>query len=270
MINLHNPLPRRLFLASWLLSALIVGSVIFALSVEYPEPCPYYQNNRVDVHPVIEVGAPPEELSRHAVPVDEHDPGCQFEHDGELETLPVLRPVEHCPAPGTFRVVFETTAGDFTIEVYRHWAPLGADRLHYLAAHGFYDDVAFYRSIEDFVVQFGIHADPQIDQTWRKARFADDPVSRTNERGTVSFAHSGTDSRSTQLFINRADNEYLDVLENAPVAKVIDGMDVVDELYSGYGDAVSHHQPEIQRQGNAFLKSQYPNLDYVVSTRVEY
>src|SRR5215469_10139580 len=139
-------------------------------------------------------------------------------------------------APADFKAMFTTTAGDFTVEVHRDWAPLGADRFYNLVRRGFFTNASFFRVVPGFVVQFGLNADPAINKAWHQATIKDDPVTQTNKRGALVFATSGPNSRTTQLFINFADNGRLDRMGFAPFAEVIEGMDVVDKIYSGYGE----------------------------------
>ncbi|MDZ7341939.1 MAG: peptidylprolyl isomerase, partial [candidate division KSB1 bacterium] len=140
-------------------------------------------------------------------------------------------------APEKFQIKFETSQGDFVIEVYRDWSPHGADRLYYLAKHHFYDGVRFFRVIDGFMAQFGYHGDPAVSRVWMAKPIPDDPVKQSNLRGFVTFAKSALpNSRTTQLFINYGDNSRLDPMGFAPVGKVIAGMEVVDRLYSGYGE----------------------------------
>ncbi|MFW6193566.1 MAG: peptidylprolyl isomerase [Gemmatimonadota bacterium] len=182
---------------------------------------------------------------------------------------PLFRPASEAmrrTAPDTFRVRFGTTAGSFTIEAYRAWAPRGADRFHNLARHGFYEGARFFRVIEGFVAQFGLSGRPRLDLAWRSARIEDDSVRRSNERGTVSFASSGDNSRTTQLFVNLADNPRLDGMGFAPIGRVVEGMEVVDDLYAGYEEPPA--QPRIVRDGNAFLDEEFPELDVIESVEV--
>jgi peptidyl-prolyl cis-trans isomerase A (cyclophilin A) len=166
-------------------------------------------------------------------------------------------------APAVYRVKFETSAGDFVIEVTRAWAPNGADRFYNLVRHGFYDDVRFFRVIPNFVVQFGINGDPQISARWRNATMPDDPVKGSNKPGTITFATAGPNSRTTQVFVNYGNNASLDQQGFAPFGRVASGMPVVQRINQQYGDAPSRNQVLIQAQGNAYLKATYPNLDYV-------
>lgn len=164
----------------------------------------------------------------------------------------------------TYRVKFTTTKGDFVVAVYRDWAPLGADRFKELVEMRFYDGCKFFRVVKGFVVQFGIHKDPAVSAMWRDRRIEDDPVKVSNTRGKITFATSGPNSRTTQVFINYGDNSRLDAMGFAPFGEVVEGMDVVDQLYAEYGEAPSQQQAEIQAQGNAFLEEQYPLLDAVI------
>lgn len=176
-------------------------------------------------------------------------------------------------APDVFQVRFETSEGDFIVEVHKAWAPNGADRFHNLVSNGYYDGVRFFRVIEGFMAQFGIHGDPQVSSRWTDATISDDPVVRSNTRGTLSFAMTGQpNSRSAQVFINFGDNANLDELGFAPFAEVVEGMDVVDQLYSGYGEGAPSgrgpSQAQVQAEGNRYLESQFPELDYIVGTSI--
>lgn len=170
-------------------------------------------------------------------------------------------------APEQFNVVFETSKGKFTVEVHRSWAPKGADRFYNLVRGGFYDENRFFRIVPNFVVQFGLPADPVVSAVWQTANIPDDPVTQTNGVGYLTFATAGPNTRTTQLFINLVDNARLDGMGFAPFGKVIDGMPVVNSLYAGYGERPN--QGMITQQGNAYLKSQFPNLDYVVRATVQ-
>jgi peptidyl-prolyl cis-trans isomerase A (cyclophilin A) len=188
-----------------------------------------------------------------------------------------LRPLLDPPhateqAPDRFRVRFETTKGPFVIDVTRAWAPRGADRFYNLVRVGYYDDVAFFRVIENFMVQFGIHGDPAVNAAWRQARIPDDAVTQSNKRGMVTYAMAGPDTRTTQLFINFRDNAGLDGQGFAPFGRVVEGLPVVDSLYSGYGEGapsgMGPEQGRAQGEGNAYLKSRFPKLDFVKTARL--
>lgn len=176
-------------------------------------------------------------------------------------------------APGQFRVTFETTRGPFTVEVVREWAPLGADRFYNLIKAGFFNDTAFFRVIDGFVVQFGIGGDPKVNAQWKEANIADDPVKESNRRGSISFAMAGPNTRTTQMFINLADNVRLDQMGFAPVGRVAQGMDVVDSLYSDYGegepDGGGPSQDRINEEGNPYLRENFPKLDFIVEAKLD-
>jgi len=171
-------------------------------------------------------------------------------------------------APATYKVKFETSKGDFIVQVHRRWASRGADRFYNLVKNGYYDEVRFFRVIDDFMVQFGISGDPEVNAVWRQASILDDPVRESNRRGTITFATSGRNSRTTQVFINFKDNGPLDRQGFAPFGEVIDGMEtVVDQIYSGYGEGAPRgsgpSQHQLQSQGNDYLVAEFPRLDYV-------
>ena len=175
-------------------------------------------------------------------------------------------------APATFRAAFETSSGEFVIEVTRELAPNGADRLYTLVKNGYYDGVRFFRVIDGFMAQFGIHGDPRINAAWRAATITDDPVVESNVRGSVSFATSGPDSRTTQLFINYIDNVNLDDMGFSPVGRVVEGMEVVDQLHGGYGEGpprgTGPYQAQMHAQGNEYLDAEYPDLDHIITARI--
>lgn len=175
-------------------------------------------------------------------------------------------------APEEYEIRFTTTQGEFTVAVDRQWAPHGADRLYHLVNIGFFEDVAFFRVIENFMAQFGLHGEPEVNAAWRNAEIPDDEVTRSNKRGKLTFATRGPDSRTTQLFINLTDNANLDDMGFSPVGEVADGMDVVDQLYDGYGEGAPRGQgpaqQRIQQQGNDYLRENFERLDYVESAVV--
>jgi len=177
------------------------------------------------------------------------------------------------PAPAVFKAKFATTKGDFVIEVHRDWAPRGADRFYNLVKLGFFDDAAFFRAINGFMVQFGIHGSPQVSAKWRDANIPDDPAAgQSNKRGAVTFATAGPNTRTTQLFINYGDNANLDGMGFTPFGLVVEGMDVVDNLYKGYGEGAPQgrgpDQGRLQSEGNAYLKQDFPQLDYIKTARL--
>lgn len=165
-------------------------------------------------------------------------------------------------APDTFKAKFETTAGDFVIEVHREWSPNGADRFYELVKNGLYDDNKFFRVVPGFMVQFGINGDPKVAAKWKNATIKDDGVIRSNKKGFVTFAKSGLpNSRTSQVFINYKDNTFLDSQGFSPFGQVVEGMDVVDRINSQYGEKPD--QGRIQAQGNEYLNASFPKLDGV-------
>lgn len=175
-------------------------------------------------------------------------------------------------APDSFKVNFDTTKGKFVVEVTRAWSPNGADRFYNLVKLGFYDDVAFFRVLDGFVAQFGIHGDPNVMKAWRDAKITDDAVTQTNKRGSVVFATGGPNTRTTQLFINYGNNANLDGMGFSPFGTVTEGMEVVDSLYKDYGEGAPRgmgpDQGRLQEGGNAYLKENFPKLDYVKTATI--
>jgi peptidyl-prolyl cis-trans isomerase A (cyclophilin A) len=175
-------------------------------------------------------------------------------------------------APDTFVVRVRTSAGDVVIQVNRDWAPLGAQRFYNLVRNGYYDGVRFFRVIPGFMAQFGIHGVPAVDEAWTDQQIPDDPVRHPNERGTLTFAKAGPDSRTTQLFINYRDNTRLDGEGFAPIGRVIEGMEVVDRLYGEYGEtapggAGPAHTCMLSL-GNRYLERRFERLDSIVATTI--
>jgi peptidyl-prolyl cis-trans isomerase A (cyclophilin A) len=172
---------------------------------------------------------------------------------------------EHAPA--TFKAKFTTTKGDFVVEVTRAWAPLGADRFYNLVKNHFFDGAAFFRVLPGFVAQFGLNAKPEISRVWASATIKDDPVTQSNLEGYLTFATAGPNTRTTQLFINLADNRNLDGMGFSPFGKVIEGMDVVQQFYSGYGEgAPGGHGPDqgrVTNEGKEYLDKDFPLLDSI-------
>jgi peptidyl-prolyl cis-trans isomerase A (cyclophilin A) len=169
-------------------------------------------------------------------------------------------------APERFTVRLETTQGDLHVDVHRSWSPRGADRFYNLVKLGFYEDVALFRVIAGFVAQTGLHGDPAVNALWRTARIEDDPVAQSNVPGMVSFAMSGKNSRTTQFFINLGNNANLDSMGFSPFGRVRE-LDVLAKLHSGYGEGApggnGPAQNRIQREGNRYLKAEFPQLDYI-------
>ena len=176
-------------------------------------------------------------------------------------------------APNTYKAKFVTSKGTFVIQVHRDWAPHGADRFYNLVKAGFYNDARFFRVIDGFMVQFGISGNPDVSAAWTNATIPDDPVRESNARGTVTFATAGPNTRTTQVFINFNNNAGLNGQGFAPFGKVISGMDVVDSLYKGYGEGAPRgngpNQGLIKMQGNAYLVTQFPKLDFIKKATIE-
>jgi peptidyl-prolyl cis-trans isomerase A (cyclophilin A) len=169
-------------------------------------------------------------------------------------------------------VKFTTTKGDFVVQVNRAWAPIGADRFYNLVKHHFYDDASFFRVLPGFVVQFGLSANPQVSKVWQDATIKDDRVTQSNKPGFLTFATAGPNTRTTQIFINLGDNAQLDSMGFAPFGQVTSGMDVVQKLYSGYGEgAPSGRGPDqgtITSQGKPYLDKGFPNLDSIKTATI--
>lgn len=176
------------------------------------------------------------------------------------------------PAPDSFKVAFETSKGNFTVVAHRDWAPRGVDRFYHLVELGFFNDARFFRVLRGFMAQFGMNGDPRVTAAWEPLTIADDPVKQKNTRGMVSFAMGGPNTRTTQLFINYADNTNLDGMGFAPIGQVVDGMSVVDSLYADYGegapDGAGPSQERIAAEGNAYLTRDFPKLDFIKSARI--
>lgn len=178
-------------------------------------------------------------------------------------------------APDEFEVLFHTSVGDFVVRVNRAWAPIGADRFYNLVVNKFYEQTRFFRvapgrGADRFVVQWGIHGEPSVNSAWRRAREAkitDDPVAQSNTRGRLTFAMSGPNSRTTQLFISYGDNSFLDGMGFSVFGEVIDdGMAVVEKINGEYAERPD--QGRIQSEGNAYLAQDFPKLDYIIETTV--
>ena len=171
-------------------------------------------------------------------------------------------------APETFKVKIATTKGDMIVAVTRAWSPNGADRFYNLVKIGYYDDTAFFRIVNGFMAQIGIHGDPAVNAKWRPATIPDDPsAGQSNKPGYVTFAKTGMpNSRTTQIFINFGDNAGLDGQGFTPFGRVVDGTPVLGALNLEYGE--SPDQGMIQAQGNAYLKANFPRLDYIKSARI--
>jgi len=175
-------------------------------------------------------------------------------------------------APKTFKVKFETTKGDFVIDVNREWSPKGADRFYSMVEAKFFKDIAIFRAIDGFMFQFGIHGDPKISKAWKRATIDDDESvdGVSNVAGYISFATSGKDSRTTQMFVNLGDNGRLDGMGFTPFGKVVEGMEVVKKVETKYGENNRREniQGNFQSKGNEYIKEKFPDIDYIKSVTV--
>ena len=170
-------------------------------------------------------------------------------------------------APAKFRVKFATTKGDFVLECTREWAPKGVDRFYNLVKIGYYKDIAIFRAIDGFMFQFGIHGDPKVSKVWREAKIDDDPSFKnvSNQAGYITYATAGRDTRTTQLFINLGDNSGLDTRGFVPFGKVVSGMDIVKKVNTEYGENHRRVQGRFQAEGNAYIKEEFPKIDFIKS-----
>lgn len=170
-------------------------------------------------------------------------------------------------APATYKVKFDTSAGEFIVTVTRAWAPLGADRFYNLVKNGFYDGTRFFRVVPNFMVQFGINGDPDIQRNWVNANIKDDPAGvKSNARGYITFANRGPNSRSTQVFINFKSNAFLDK-QFMPFGEVTMGMTAVDKINAEYREEPDQNQ--IQNNGNRYLTKAFPRLDFIKKATIE-
>jgi cyclophilin family peptidyl-prolyl cis-trans isomerase len=193
--------------------------------------------------------------------------GCSKSPSAEATTQPEK-------VPDVYRVKFDTSKGPFVIEVHREWAPFGADRFYEVVKSGFYNNARFFRVLKGFIVQWGISGDPDLNAKWINMTIPDDPVKQPNTSGMVTFAKGGPASRTTQVFINLADNSsQLDAMGFAPFGRVVEGMNVVYQLYGGYGEGAPQgagpDQNMIQARGNQYLEEHYPRLDFIKTATIE-
>jgi peptidyl-prolyl cis-trans isomerase A (cyclophilin A) len=174
--------------------------------------------------------------------------------------------------PDIFRVKFQTSQGDFVVEARRAWAPHGVDRFHELLRMHYFDQSRFFRVVPGFIAQFGVHRDFNVHGKWREYFIADDPPQQKNLRGTLAYAMSGPGTRATEIFVNLADDPALDQQGFVPFAQVVEGMDVVDKFYAGYGEM----RPEgkyidpsrVEGEANEYLVQRFPKLDYILKTEI--
>ena len=167
------------------------------------------------------------------------------------------------------KIQVDCSCGSFVVEIEESWAPLGAARFMELVEAKFFDNIRFFRVVTQprpFIIQFGINGDPKVAAQWRDNCIQDDPVNTSNATGTLVFATSGPNSRTSQLFINLGDNSFLDGQGFSPIGKVVEGMEIVTAINDEYGETPD--QGRIQYEGNAFLEANFPNLDYIKSISV--
>ncbi|HTC89111.1 MAG TPA: peptidylprolyl isomerase, partial [Bryobacteraceae bacterium] len=173
----------------------------------------------------------------------------------------------HAKAPDVYKAQFMTTKGDIVLEVHRDWAPIGADRFYNLVKNGFFNNTAFFRVVPGFMVQFGLAANPAVNKAWQTANIKDDPVKQSNKRGMLTFAKTSLpNSRSTQLYINFGDNASLDPQGFAPIGSVVEGMDIVDKIYAGYGERPE--QDKITDEGDAYIMKNFPMIDKIKMAKI--
>lgn len=192
-----------------------------------------------------------------------------------LLLLLLALPFGHHKAHNVFRVKFETTAGNFVLEAHRDWAPHGVDRFYDLVRTRYYDDSRFFRVVPGRWVQFGINGDPKIAQQQRHHTIPDDGLKQHNTRGYVAFSNTGPNTRSTQVYINLGDNSARNDVEAgfAPFGQIVEGMDVVEKIYGGYGENSgggmrAGHQDKMFEGGNAYLDREFPKLDKLIRASI--
>ena len=181
------------------------------------------------------------------------------------------KPPEKIVVPDVFRVKFETSQGDFVVEANRAWAPHGVDRFHELIRLRYFDEARFFRVLKGFIAQFGVHRDFDVHAKWREFFIVDDPPNQKNLRGTLAYAKSGPNTRSTEIFINLADNADLDSQYFVPFARIVEGVDVIDKIYSGYGEmrpvGKDIDPGRVENETNEYLTQRFPKMDYIKRAR---
>jgi peptidyl-prolyl cis-trans isomerase A (cyclophilin A) len=197
--------------------------------------------------------------------------GCSTEEKQEKPSGPAAKKLDK--APEQFHVKLDTTKGDVIIEATREWAPRGADRFYELVTSGFFDGSRFFRVRPKFAVQFGISKDPKMNELWHQLQMPDDPVKQSNKRGFISFAKRGPSTRTTQVFINLRDNGNLDSQGFSPFARVVEGLDNIENLYSAYGEVAplgggGPDPAKLQMMGDEYAQRSFPRLDTINSAKV--
>ena len=194
-------------------------------------------------------------------PASKEDTAAPVEVETKASTDDVEAQSAKTQAPKKFKVIFELSTGDVEIEVARKLAPLGVDQFYQAVNDGFYDECRFFRVVKGFVVQFGINGDPKVQQKWKDHPIKDDPVLFSNSKGTICFATSGPDTRTTQMFINLSDNSRLNKIGFAAFGRVNKGMKHIEAIKDEYGE--QPQQDRIQSEGNTYLKESFPKMDYI-------
>ena len=185
--------------------------------------------------------------------------------------LLLLVPLQEAKAPDEFKVKLDTTKGDIVLKITRDWAPKGADRFHALVKAGYYDDCRFYRVLPKYIAQFGINGTPAVAAKWKEQPIDDDPVKQKNTRGRLTFAKSGPNTRTTNLFINLKDNTGLDTQGFAPVGEIVEGLEIADQLFvtgDGAPKGRGPSQKKIYDEGNAWLQKDFKDLDFIKKATV--
>lgn len=237
-----------------------------------PEEAPVIESAPAEAEPPVEEPAAEPADTEEEKPLEEAT--SPIEETPEETAADLTKPSEADEtAPDSFKVKFETTKGDFVVEATREYSPAGVDRFYNLVKIGFFEDIAFFRVLDGFVVQFGIHGDPDVALAWQDATIPDEDVVVSNKPGFLTYAKGGPNTRSTQFFINLVDNgPSLDARGFPPIGEVIEGMDVVKSLYSGYGEGApmgrGPSQSKITSLGNDYLREEFPELDYIKSAEL--
>jgi len=182
------------------------------------------------------------------------------------------KPPPEVIVPEVFRVQFQTSQGDFIVEAPRAWSPHGVDRFHELVRNRFFDQARFFRVLPGFIAQFGVHRDFNVQATWRNLFIVDDPQKEKNLRGTLAFAKSGPNTRATEIFINLADNRALDDQNFVPFARIVQGIEVIDKFYAGYGEMRPEgkwiDRARVEEETNEYLVQRFPKLDYITKAQI--
>jgi cyclophilin family peptidyl-prolyl cis-trans isomerase len=268
----------KVFGMRFIFTILLIGAIMILFSGcggcggdKAEEAVPAVEEPAAEEPVISDETAPPQEATPAEIMTEEEETPMEETPTSETETTAAAALADPTlaneTAPDSFKVKFATTKGDFIVEATREYSPAGVDRLYNLVKIGFFQETAFFRVLEGFVVQFGIHGDPEVAITWQDATIPDEKTVVSNKPGFLTYAKGGPDTRSTQFFINLVDNGSLDAQGFPPIGKVVQGMDVVASLYSGYGEGApmgrGPSQAKINTIGNSYLKKEFPNLDYI-------